>query len=84
MERTSVSTPFSRRRSDRPTTNEIINRLHIGAKRKALRHWPTLVARETAMPEPNLIRPRPLVTIGDLEEFFYRAMYRNIFQEGQP
>lgn len=59
--------------------DEIVNRLHIGAKRKALHQWPTLVARESARPEPNLIRPRPLVTVNELEDFYFQAMYRNIF-----
>jgi hypothetical protein len=50
------------------TDTQVLNALHVCAARKALKLWPVLVQREQAR-SPNLLQPRALVTIADLERY---------------
>lgn len=58
------------------TDKQIKNRLRVAAMRKSLKLWPLLVERESRLPEPNLLKPRPLVDVRQLEDFLYQAMLK--------
>lgn len=59
---------------------QIRDRLAIAAKRCALKLWPRLVIEESAKPEPNLLKPKPLTTIKELEAFCFARMLENVMR----
>lgn len=58
------------------TPQQVRNRLRIAAFKAAARRWPELVRVESAKPTPNLLKPAKLVTIANLEDFYYEEMLR--------